>query len=467
MDLEKFIWDAIVIGSGASGGRIAKNLTDKGAKVLLLEAGRHYSAKDFPKSEFDASLQLYWSGGAELNHDAKLGFLRGKGVGGTTLVNQALLDRFDDFVWDEWKDRSGVDFKDLEIEKMYDEVEASLSIQTIEKQNFGMNTQKFIQAFDKKSFRWSPLRRAQGDCGLEKGSDCMACLGGCPRNSKQSSLVVSVEPALKTGLTLLPNCEVQVLKPTDNQVEILAAVNQKSLKLRARVAVLAAGSFGSTEILLRSDLPNMSDALGKNISCHPQYMVFSLFDEEINAHKGAFQGVKSADASLRQMGIKFENVFAPPIATAMLFQGLGRQHQAMMLKYKHLASMEVAIRDEPTGKMFLDRKGVRHVEKTLTTQDQSRRKKGLEFIQDMYSNIGAKDLIVAEQGFGLHLMGGCRMGLAESNSVVSPEFHLHGNKNIYCADSSIFPSSSGINPSLTVKAFSQAASLKIAKRLGE
>lgn len=467
MDFEKTFWDAIVIGSGASGGRIARVLTDKGAKVLLLEAGRHFTAKDFPKSEFDASLQLYWSGGAELNEDAKLGFLRGKGVGGTTLVNQALLDRFDESVWTEWSDRSGIDFQELGIERMYEEVESSLSIQAISEKNFGKNTQKFIEAFEKKNFNWSPLKRGQSNCALEKGSDCITCLGGCPRNSKQSSLVASVEPALKNGLQLLADCEVQNLKHSGDQVEVSAFAKRKPLRLKARVAVLAAGSFGSTEVLLRSKLANMSDALGKNISCHPQYMVFSLFEERIDSHKGAFQGVKSADASLRKIGIKFENVFAPPIATAMLFQGLGKQHQEMMLKYRNLASMEVAIRDEPTGRMYLDRKGQRHVDKTLTAQDEARRRKGLDLIQEMYSGIGAKELVVAEQGFGLHLMGGCQIGLAENNSVVGPEFYLHCAKNIYCADSSIFPSSSGINPSLTVKAFSQAAAHQIAKRLGE
>lgn len=47
----KTFWDFIVVGSGPSGGRIAFDLTKSGAKVLLLEAGPHFTKKDFPKPE--------------------------------------------------------------------------------------------------------------------------------------------------------------------------------------------------------------------------------------------------------------------------------------------------------------------------------------------------------------------------------------------------------------------------------
>ncbi len=60
--------------------------------------------------------------------------------------------------------------------------------------------------------------------------------------------------------------------------------------------------------------------------------------------------------------------------------------------------------------------------------------------------------------FGLHLMGGCRMGMDPNNSVVDPEFHVHGLDNLYICDFSLFPSSPGINPCLTVMA--------LARRLG-
>jgi choline dehydrogenase-like flavoprotein len=66
-------------------------------------------------------------------------------------------------------------------------------------------------------------------------------------------------------------------------------------------------------------------------------------------------------------------------------------------------------------------------------------------------------------GIGLHLMGGCGMGTDPARTVVNPEFRLHGFKNIYCADSSIFPNAPGINPSLTIMALSKKAAAQLVK----
>jgi choline dehydrogenase-like flavoprotein len=60
-------------------------------------------------------------------------------------------------------------------------------------------------------------------------------------------------------------------------------------------------------------------------------------------------------------------------------------------------------------------------------------------------------------GIGLHLMGCCAMGTDAKKSVVGPDFRVHGMKNIWAADSSIFPNAPGINPSLTIMALSKKA----------
>ena len=67
-------------------------------------------------------------------------------------------------------------------------------------------------------------------------------------------------------------------------------------------------------------------ALGRGFTCHPQFFVYGLFDEPVDAHKGAFRAVRSDDAGFRRQGIKFESHFTPPIATAMLLPGFGRPH---------------------------------------------------------------------------------------------------------------------------------------------
>ena len=71
-------------------------------RCLLLEAGSWFDASSDPGDEMDASARMYWGGGIELSADGALGFLRRKCVGGGSVVNQAILDRFDDDAWDDW-----------------------------------------------------------------------------------------------------------------------------------------------------------------------------------------------------------------------------------------------------------------------------------------------------------------------------------------------------------------------------
>ena len=84
-------------------------------------------------------------------------------------------------------------------------------------------------------------------------------------------------------------------------------------------------------------------------------------------------------------------------------------------------------------------------------------------IDEIFKSTGATQIIHGTMGIGLHLMGGCGMGTDPVRSVVTPDFQLHGFKNIYCADSSIFPNAPGINPSLTIMALSKKAAAQMIK----
>jgi len=103
-------YDVIIIGAGVSGAVVAQSLTEKGLKCLLLEAGKFFYSKTFPKLEIDGNSQMYWGGGVELTSDANLTLLRPKVVGGGSVINQCLLDRFDDIALRSFQSESGIDF---------------------------------------------------------------------------------------------------------------------------------------------------------------------------------------------------------------------------------------------------------------------------------------------------------------------------------------------------------------------
>jgi choline dehydrogenase-like flavoprotein len=458
------MYDFIIVGSGTSGGVLAYYLQTAGAQCLLVEAGKYFRADTFPENEADYSAQLFWGGGIEFDTRCTMGFLRGKCVGGGSVINQALLDRFDDMAWDDWKSASGVDFFTSEaMAPHYDAIESELSLQTIPPERRNRNAELFIRGLDGAGIGWAPLQRGQSDCATQEGNDCIACLGGCRRNSKQSTLATFIPRAEQQGLDVLPEFHVGRLEHHDDGVTLYGENGEGRKTLRARKCILAAGSFGSTHLLLKSGFKKSLPELGKRFSMHPQYMTFAEFDDPVDAHKGAFQGAKSSDSGLRQRGYKLENVFAPPVSVAMLFNSTGNQLQEFMLRYRHYACIEVAVRDEATGEFSVDGRGKLRVRKMLTDLDLSRRDEGLRTVLAMFEALGAKRIVQSPLYFGLHLMGGCAIGVDPAASVVGDTFQVHGHPNLYCADTSVYPLAPGINPALTCMALSHRLSLYLSR----
>ncbi|CAK9078068.1 Uncharacterized GMC-type oxidoreductase Rv0492c [Durusdinium trenchii] len=457
------MYDFAIIGSGVSGARIAYELTAGGATCLMIEAGKVYDRTNYPPDELGYTGRMFWGGGIEVSQDGRLGFLRGKCLGGTSVVNQADLNRFDDLAWDDWRDRSGIDyFNTPEMSPLYDHLDSRLVSNKIPTEHYNRNAQLFTESFEKCGYGWAPIVRAQSDCKFDKGSDCIVCLGGCPRDSKQSAVVTLIPTAKKQGLKIETEFAVDALDDSGPTVKIHGTQRGQRREVEAARAVLACGSFGNTTLLHRcQEIGRKLPALGTRFACHPQRMTYGIHADTVGSHKGPLQSVESHDDKLRKAGLKLENVFAPPIATSMLLPGVGMQHVELMKKYRYFSGMEVVIRDDPAGELKIDRKGNLIRAKTLTAADRAKVKKGLEIATEMHHAVGAKEVIHCEQEFGLHLMGGCPIGADANTSVVDPDFQVHGHPKLIAADSSIFPSAPGINPSFTIMALSYLASKKL------
>ncbi|MCP5163104.1 MAG: GMC family oxidoreductase [Hahellaceae bacterium] len=451
------IYDYVIIGSGPSGSVLAHYLTQAGARCLMLEAGKEYAADTFPRNEMHANTQLMWNGGMDASRDASLLFLRGKVLGGGSIINQCLLDRFDDDALDDWAARSGIhDFSTVAMARHYDEVESHLALHTMTRADWNRNAELYVDGFERCGMQWAPLRRGQKDCGL--GNDCMVCLGGCPRDSKQSMLVTFLRQARQQGLRVETGFEVGQVIHGARHVTVFGRQNGQSRQVYGRKCILAAGALGTTQLLLNSGLGDRLPALGQQFNCHPQLMNVALFDDFVDAHKGAFQAVKSNDPRFRKQGFKLENVFAGPIAMALLAPGYGLAHQRFMQQYRHMACIEVAVRDATPGAIAIDAQGRLKITKTMHDADWQRANAGLHAVDAIFGVLGAREIMKSPIRIGLHLMGGCVIGDNGRHSVVNPAFEVHDHPNLLIADSAIFPSAPGINPSLSIMALAHRAS---------
>lgn len=456
-------YDAVIVGAGVSGSFIANALTQAGMKCVLLEAGRSFASHEYPANELDANALLYWGGGIELNKDASIGLLRPKAVGGGSIVNQALLDRFDDDAFDSWRAASGISFLTRSaLDPWYDAAAANLSIRTVPEEFANGNARIFREGFAKNGYRCAPLERAQGDCRFGDGNCCIECLRGCPIDSKQSTAVTVLPRARAAGLEIVAQFEALRVDAAKDIVTVHGrGADGAPVSYRGRRLVLGAGAIGNSRLLLMSGFAARLPALGCNFYTHPQYMSLAIYDEPVNAHLGPMQSYKSADPGFRAAGFKLENVFAGPVGVAMLVPAFGAAHMRRMRDITHMGCIEVAVRDTNPGRIRIAGSGKPVIEKVLNDEDRRRRDRGLEAIRNIFRATGAREIIEGNIAIGLHLMGGCNMGIDDRRSVVSPEFRLHGFANIHVADSSVFPNAPGINPSFTIMALSCRAAEQI------
>ncbi len=462
--------DVIIIGGGVSGLAWARDLALAGMEPLVLEAGNRYDRTTYPRTELDGSAQLYWGGGVELTTDAAIGLLRPRVVGGGSIVNQALMDRFDETALDDWRADSGIDwFTSGDMEEWYDRAEANVVINTVPEEYRNRNAEIFAEGFRRNGYVSEPLRRAQSDCHFEDGNSCVECLTGCRIDSKQSTAITALPKAEAAGATLQAQVEVLRITERSDHVEVAARYTVdspragQSVVWHAERVILASGAIGNTRLLLASGYQEQLPALGTEFYTHPQYMNFGVFDEPVNAHRGPLQNYKSADPGFRRQGFKLENVYAGPASIAMLMPGYGRAHTAKMRSMPYLGCIEVCVRDTNPGRIRVGRSGNTVVDKKLNGEDRRRREAGMLAIRNVFASMGASEVIEGDIGIGLHLMGGCRIGTDPATSVVGPDFTLHGSSRIHASDSSVFPHAPGINPSLTISALTIRAAATLVK----
>ncbi|MCY7387253.1 MAG: GMC family oxidoreductase N-terminal domain-containing protein, partial [Burkholderiales bacterium] len=323
----------------------------------------------------------------------------------------------------------------------------------------------------------------------------------CPTNAKQSLLVTTIPDALDRGMTLVHSARAEKLASRYGQITSLVAfgmamdgvgVNTAAgpyrIFVKARHCVLAGGAINNPGLMLRSKLPDPHGTLGKRTFLHPSPVSAAIMDERVEAYTGAPQSIYS-DHFLDTMphdgpiGFKLEAPPIHPILAGITLQGFGVEHAMWM---KRLPNMHVAIallRDgfhpesiggrvaiRNDGSPILDYRisdyvwaGARHA---LLVMAEVQFAAGAKIVMPLHEDAkpyrnwnDAKRAIntMAMQTLrtrvsSAHVMGGCTMGTDERTSVTRSDGRHHQLENLWVFDGSVFPTSIGANPQLSIYA---------------
>ena len=315
-----------MVGSGPGGAVVAKELTDAGVRVALLEEGPPFTPAEY---ELDGALSMARTmreGGLRMIRGTVMPTMQAIALGGGSLVNSAICNRAPDFVLDRWCNNFDLEHTTLaDLDPHYDAVGKFLGIAPTPENVLGQRNLLFKEGCDRLGYSSEPVSRNVVGC---RGSG--ECFTGCRPRAKQSMDVSYVPAAIRGGALVLTSVRVEQVLTDGGRatgvagrvVEPFTGKPSHRFRVNARVVVLAAGCMATPVILQKSgDLANRSRQVGENLQFHPGVAIMGIFPEDVHPAFGATQGYQSRHF-LRD-GYKLETLWAPPSVLAVRLPGSG------------------------------------------------------------------------------------------------------------------------------------------------
>lgn len=497
--------DVVIVGSGAGGGVAAEILARAGLSLVLVEEGPLKSSSDFHMREAEAYPQLYQESAARKTRDKGINILQGRCVGGSTTVNWSSSFRTPPATLAFWRERLGLaGFEPATLAPWFDMMERRLGIHPWD----GMPNRNNALLGRGAAALGIPVaaiaRNVRGCWNLGY------CGMGCPTNAKQSMLLTTVPAALERGATLLTRTRALRLDLQGDQARGLECVAMDpagihprgpAVLLRARHYVLAGGAIGTPALLLRSRAPDPRGVLGRRTFLHPTVVSAAQFDERVDGHAGAPQSLYSDHFLERDpidgpLGFKLEVPPLHPVLFATTLQGFGAGHAAVMARFRHVHAMLALLRDgfhpdSPGGRVALRDDGTPALDYPLNDAIWDGARRALLAMAEMQFAAGAKRVTAVHEqcgGYGswaearagiaalamapvlmrvvsAHVMGGCAMGSDAASGVVDGYGRHWQLGNVSVCDGSLFPTSVGTNPQLSIYGLAARNASRLAREL--
>jgi choline dehydrogenase-like flavoprotein len=412
MSNEQSRYDAIVVGSGAAGGTLARELAIQGQNVLVLEKG---------KGEPSPESRVRPHGKMDLVFIGRLvPVVRGVGVGGTTML-------FYQTMWEppfEYFRSLGI-----ELAAEAEEVRKELPIAPLADEILGPVASRIMQSAREMGYDWRPLDKAifQDRCRP----------GHHPYRARWTSRYY-LQEAVSNGAQVLPEADVQRVLLEGKRVRgveyVHGGTRQEALAPRV---IVSAGGIGSPQLLQASGL----SGIGSGFFCDPLIVVFGTA-EGVNAF-GEFQmqaGVHLEDEGYMMTDLAFtkEN-YALFAASALRFDRLFSRSNTL--------SIMIKIRDEIAGHVE-----ARRMRRIFGPSERQKLASGYRRAKGILLNAGARR-IWKSRVVAAHPGGTVRIG-EHVDAKLQTEY-----EGLYVCDCSVIADPWGLPPTLTL--------LSLAKRLAK
>ena len=503
------VCDVAIIGSGAGAGITAELLAKAGLQVVMIEEGPLKSSRDFNQKESEAYPSLYQESAARKTEDKAITILQGRCVGGSTTVNWTSSFRTPASTLQFWQDRFGL--KDYGVDALapyFEQAERRLNILP------------WLVAPNENN---DLLRRGAAKLGIPAAAisrnvkgcwNLGSCGMGCPTNAKQSMLVTTIPAALDKGAQLLTETRAERFELSNGKVTALicrsvasngalAPVNraQSAIKIVAKHYVLAGGAINSPAVLLRSGAPDPHGRLGERTFLHPVVMSSAVFEQKVEAWSGAPQSIYSdhfmdTQAIDGPMGYKLEAPPLHPVIFASTVPGMGQRQHDLLKSFPHNHTLLALLRDgfheqAPGGRVLLRSDDSAVLDYALTEFVMDGGRRALLSMMAIQFAAGAQQVLplhemarpytswaqareavnrlpmkpMLTKVVSAHVMGGCGLAGTEAQGVTRPDGVHWQLENLSIHDGSIFPTSIGANPQLSVYGTVNRLAQGLAKRL--
>jgi choline dehydrogenase-like flavoprotein len=469
--------DVAIVGSGAGGAVAAAELAAAGLDVLVLEAGGHFNRESYPADPLRAVAQLYRDAGLTIAEGRPpIPVPVAKTIGGTTVINSGTCFRAPAPVLSAWKEQFGVSWAD-DLDADYAEAEDFLRVTQLDPERMGRNGQLAMEGAAALGASGAPIFRNAGNC-----VQCSSCPFGCEIDAKRGMHVSYLPRAVAAGARVRAGVEAQRILVEDGRAVGLACATagpggrRRPFTVRARRAVIAAGgALGTPELLLRSGLGGAQ--VGRNLRIHPACWVGARYPEEVRGWDGVMQSFYIDQ--WEPQGVLLEATFTPLAFGGAWLTGTGAEHQRSLLEFDRIGSIGVHLSDRSSGRVGLANEGSIRASYALTRADADRIAFGIARAAEVHFAAGATEVYpniprraTLAPGdlpaFGsarlkrselrleaFHPMGTARIAPDPRQGVCAADGSVYGTSDLYVADASLFPTSVGVNPMMTVIAFAK------------